>query len=106
MTEVVPPPPDSRRGRTWFERGVAGLTALFADRWRNERKAYLGEWHYHPGVEPVASGQDHGQIAEIAVSPSARCPVPVLLVVGLYPDLVIEAWVAPRGGDAVPLNVE
>jgi integrative and conjugative element protein (TIGR02256 family) len=104
VTEVVPPPADSSRGRTWFRRGVAGLARLFADRWRSERITYIGEWHFHPGAEPEASGQDRREIADVASSAEVRCPVPILLVVGLHPDLEIEAWVAPRGMAPVPLD--
>ena len=104
VTEVVPEPPDSSRGRTWFHRGVRGLRALFVARWRARRDVYLGEWHFHPGVNPEPSGRDQEQIRVLAAAASVGCAAPVLLVAGLMPNLVIDAWVAPRRAPVVHLS--
>jgi integrative and conjugative element protein (TIGR02256 family) len=105
VTEVVPPPRDSRRGRTWFERGVEGLRDLLLSRWSAQRQVYIGEWHFHPGGEPDASGQDQREIAALAASAGVRCEVPVLLIAGTpSPDgFAVAAWVAPRRGQLTRL---
>jgi integrative and conjugative element protein (TIGR02256 family) len=105
VTMVVGPPRDSSRGKTWFRRGVSGLAALLAARWREHRDAYIGEWHYHPGGPPKASQQDRNQLREIARRASARCPVPVLLIVARSVEGHVElgAWVVPQDGEPLEL---
>lgn len=108
VTEVVPPPTDSRRGRTWFVRGVTGLRALLAARWNSHRQVYLGEWHFHPGAAPDASGTDRRSITELAAAASTRCRVPVLVILGTLDGdrFAMAAWVAPEGGVITPLHLE
>lgn len=105
VIEVVPPPSDSRRGRTWFERGVRGLSQLLTERWRTKRQVYLGEWHFHPGEDAAcASPTDREQIRILARDAAVRCPVPILLVAGGVSDhLRFRAWVAPHGAAAIEL---
>ncbi len=91
VTAVEPPPPDSRRGRTWFERGVEGLRELFRELWKragSSRRYYLGEWHLHPRGAPWPSSTDRRQMQEIADGPY-ECPETVLILVGGQPP---EAW--------------
>lgn len=76
---------DARAGRTWFERGVAGLQELLRSHWRDRRGYYLGEWHFHPGAAPVPSSRDERSMREFASSPDYRCPEPVLLIIGGNP---------------------
>src|SRR4051794_5631493 len=46
VREATPPPSDSLQGRSWFNRGIAGLREMLAQRWgAKERTHYLGEWH-------------------------------------------------------------
>ncbi len=83
VTEASGPPRDSRRGPTWFQRGVAGLTSLLGELWRqSQRTHYLGEWHYHPSPSVEPSQEDIDQMVSISTSPNYRCQEPIMLVVG------------------------
>jgi integrative and conjugative element protein (TIGR02256 family) len=102
---VTPAPADSRSGRTWFRRGIDGLQSLVQQRWRARREFDLGEWHYHPNASPTPSGQDVKQMFEIASDPKRRCPEPILLIIGGYPEAwSFSATVFPRGRPAVTLR--
>jgi len=85
VIRVVGAPDDSRRGRTWFHRGVLGLQDLILGLWSKQRHYYLGEWHYHPNGSPEASTVDVRQMEEIASSRSYQCPEPILLIIGGNP---------------------
>lgn len=64
-------------------RGTAGLQGWLNRLWNgNERRYYLGEWHFHPGGAPEPSRMDIKQMGKIARSSSYKCPEPILLVVG------------------------
>lgn len=82
VLDVLGPPSDSAQGRTWFRRGTEGLQRIVDRLWRTRREHYLGEWHFHPFAAPPPSSIDYDQMEEIALSPSWRCPEPVLLIIG------------------------
>jgi integrative and conjugative element protein (TIGR02256 family) len=82
VTEVTSAPIDSKRGTTWFDRGIRGLKKTLRVSWHQTRTFYLGEWHFHPGAAPNPSPVDSSQMAEIAKSPQYACPEPILLIVG------------------------
>jgi len=105
VTRVVGPPKDSTAGRTWFVRGVCGLTRLLADCWQRNQGYYLGEWHFHPGGSPCPSPRDNRQMHDIAVDVTHCCPQPVLLLLGGSgaADLRLGAFVYPVGEPVVGL---
>lgn len=83
ITQQSGKPDDSWSGRSWFSRGTAGLQKWLDRLWNaNERRYYLGEWHYHPGGAPEPSATDRNQMTQIARDTSYKCPEPVLLIVG------------------------
>lgn len=84
ITESSPPPQDSTYGYNWFRRGVAGLRSLLAHRWQNtgRRTYYLGEWHYHPAVQVIPSGEDFSQMQEINSSSNYQSKEPIMLIIG------------------------
>lgn len=87
VSEVTPPPPDSRRGRYWFIRGIKGLKSKLKFLWNKKQKFYLGEWHFHPGGVPQPSCRDIDGMRGISESPKYKCPEPILLIVGgSFPD--------------------
>lgn len=55
------------------------------------RLAYLGDWHTHPAGRPEPSDQDCRTLLAIANSSTARCPNPVMLILG---QLDGTPWVA------------
>lgn len=97
---VTGPPKDSKRGRTWFKRGVQGLRKLLGNYWKRNR-FYVGEWHFHPNGEPSPSDTDKNQLKAICKSRDYDCSAPVLVIVGgkLPEDWNIRAFVSPRDGD-------
>ena len=96
------PPPDSKNERSRFYRGTLGLNALL-EHWWAKQQYYLGEWHYHPDGVAVPSAADIKQMQKIASDNAARCPEPVLLIIGGGP--VTTAHVFPRDEAAVQLNL-
>lgn len=103
------PPPDSKRTRTQFYRGVVGLKELLGRLWRRserERRYYLGEWHFHPGGAPTPSTPDSEQMQEIAESEYYHCPEAILLLLGGDPreSYSLAAWIYRRGEQPLQLG--
>jgi integrative and conjugative element protein (TIGR02256 family) len=83
VREATPPPTDSKRGRSWFVRGVSGLGEMLHRRWRaKERTFYIGEWHFHPANQVEPSGEDFAQMIEISRAREYDCKEPLLLILG------------------------
>lgn len=111
--EATPPPSDSRRGRSWFVRGVSGLREMLHKRWRlKERTHYLGEWHFHPIANIEPSSDDFEQMVEISSSTDYDCKEPLLLIFGTrqrQEQRPFRAFVCPDNGApqeliAIPLQ--
>lgn len=82
VLDVLGPPEDSLRGRSWFQRGTLGVQQLLQRMWKSRNEHYLGEWHFHPYASPTPSNVDYEQMLAIATSASWKCPEPVLLIIG------------------------
>lgn len=83
VREATPPLTDSKRGRSWFVRGVSGLTEMLSKRWRaKERTFYIGEWHFHPANHVEPSGEDFTQMIEISRAREYDCREPLLVILG------------------------
>lgn len=109
VERATPPTPDSRGGRTSFYRGVRGLQKLLQRLWRRpteERRYYLGEWHFHPGANPAPSASDIGQMKRISQSDDYQCPEPILVILGGRPpqEYDLEIWVFRRGSNPLKLG--
>jgi len=106
VTGVSGEPADSRKGRSFFFRGVAGLQRWLATLWygRN-RRYYLGEWHFHPAGPAEPSGHDIAQMKEISQSAKYHCPEPLLVIVGGEPPSQWDAkvFVFPKGREFMQL---
>lgn len=75
-------PPDSRRGRTWFERGTKGLEQILEEHWDAPvRRYYVGEWHFHPAPDGTPSDRDRDQMFEVASEQRYACRQPVLVII-------------------------
>lgn len=50
VTAALPSPPDSRRGRTYFDRGARGIQSAImqVEQATMRHITYIGEWHTHP----------------------------------------------------------
>lgn len=101
VTEALPPPRDSSRGRRWFHRGVAGLRGLLARRWESRICIYyIGEWHFHPASIVEPSSDDLAQMYGINSDPRYQCREPVMLIVGKAQHgekRPVRAFVFPQG---------
>jgi len=108
VLEATPPPPDSRRGYSWFVRGVNGLRDTLGERWRaEERTYYVGEWHFHPVDHVEPSGDDFSQMREISRAKDYDCREPLLLIVGVGKtegQRPFRAFVCPA--DGMPLELK
>lgn len=105
VTKASLAPKDSRRGRTWFVRGVFRLQEWLRELWTGRGEYYLGEWHYHPGGSCQPSGTDARQMEEIALDPKYGCPEPLLIIIGQlqHNQWEIGVYVFPDGKPVVHL---
>lgn len=102
---VTGPPKDSASGKNWFRRGVAGLGQLLTRLWRQERRYYLGEWHFHPGGTDAPSGNDLRQMRSIANDTGYACPEPILLIFAGIPDREWNIGVTVHPRDRLTVNL-
>lgn len=65
--------PDNR----WQRRELARVYAR-----SGRRVTYLGDWHSHPNGNPSPSRQDAATAKTIASYPAARCPRPLIFIIG------------------------
>ena len=105
ITDMSPPPKDSKSGRAWFARGVHGLQVWLDRLWRSVRHYYVGEWHFHPGGPSSPSDVDSQQMHAIARSLLYQCPEPILFILGgdTKVSWTIGAYVYPRAEDRIEL---
>jgi len=106
VTDISGPPDDSRRGLTYFFRGIKGLKKLLNQVWNSKRDYFLGEWHFHPFARPEASQEDERQLREHSKNGLLMCPEPVLLIVGGNPQGIwkASAYVYPKGRMLLPMK--
>ena len=48
---------------------------------------YVGDWHSHPHASPHPSSTDISTLIETANDPAAKCPAPIVLIVGDWDSL-------------------
>lgn len=80
----APLPEDSKAGRSWFQRGIAGLKNYFNNVFAKTAgmNHYVGEWHSHPDGAPDASDEDDKNMMAIVEDAAAKCPESILLILG------------------------
>ncbi len=110
VCEATPPPTDSKRGRSWFMRGVSGLSEMLSKRWQaGERTFYVGEWHFHPANQVEPSRDDFTQMHKISRAREYDCREPLLLILGAGThegNRVFRAFVCPADGDRLELHCD
>jgi len=104
VTQATRQPIDSTSGLFSFSRGIRGIQSLLDCFWKRG-EYYLGEWHFHPYSSPTPSATDCSQMVGIAITSKAKCPEPILLIVGGNPkkERNIAAFVFPGGKRPVKL---
>jgi len=81
LFEITAPPPDSKSGRDWFERGTTDTEKYLQQCWNSEPPTYyIGEWHSHTANVPQPSQQDIHQMTIIARDPQYHCTTPLLFI--------------------------
>ena len=88
VTDLIDAGSDAKRSRYSFEPDqdyqLAEIERLFI--LSNGKTTYLGDWHSHPNSFPSLSRKDEKTLLNIALSTEARCPYPVMVVVGSHPE--------------------
>lgn len=91
ITNMVGPGPDAHHAgdsfspdATWQSDQIALLYAR-----SGRRLAYLGDWHTHPGAAPAPSWRDRQTLRAISRYAPARCPEPIMVILGQPHD---ENW--------------
>ena len=100
------PPKDSKRGKSFFHRGIQGLQKWINKLWKLEqRRYYLGEWHFHPFSNPSPSNTDMKQMKLNAEDKSYSCPEPILFIIGGDPNTNCDyrAFVYVKGKGKIEL---
>ncbi len=88
VTELIPAGGKAKRSRYSFEPEqifqLAEMARLFTTSGGNT--TYLGDWHSHPVSVPLLSRRDERTLLKIATSEDARCPNPLMMVIGSIPE--------------------
>ncbi len=105
ITDVSDAPPDSKRARTWFHRGTQGLQEWLNDLWSRKGRYYLGEWHFHPKMRTVPSGDDIRTMKRIAQSASYNCPEPILVIIETESESSCALQAHVFAGEARPVKL-
>lgn len=85
ILQITPPPQNSRRSKSNFRRGTAGLQNILDSVW-TQGLYYIGEWHYHPNASSSPSHIDKNQMMILSQDENLKCPEPILMIIGGYKD--------------------
>jgi integrative and conjugative element protein (TIGR02256 family) len=84
VVRVVGPGPSARHDRRSYEPDQNWQVAGTATAWTEDPTLhYLGDWHTHPDGTTGLSADDRAALRLVALSPEARQPQPVMLIVSL-----------------------
>lgn len=84
VTHLLGPGPNAWHGKTWFHPDGQWQASRIAELYEQSgrRLSYLGDWHTHPDGVPTPSRQDRATLARISRTAEARCPSPLMLILG------------------------
>jgi integrative and conjugative element protein (TIGR02256 family) len=84
VTHAVGPGPSALHEPKAFSPDSEWQAAQIAELYEcSERRLdYLGDWHTHPGGVARPSRRDEATLVKIASTRSARCPEPVMVILG------------------------
>jgi integrative and conjugative element protein (TIGR02256 family) len=84
VEHVVGAGPAARHGRASFQPDASWQQARVAQLYEQSgrRLSYLGDWHTHPGGKPIPSRRDDRTLQHIASAAEARCPDPIMVIMG------------------------
>lgn len=96
ISAMIGPGPNAYHGRHSFQPDEAWQLDQIADHYAasGRRETYLGDWHSHPGASGgTLSWIDRRVLRRVITTPSARCPMPLMIVVwGCSDDWQLTAW--------------
>ncbi|WP_018675596.1 Mov34/MPN/PAD-1 family protein [Riemerella columbina] len=90
LTDILIPE-EYTNHRTLFTRGTKGIQQKLIKMFKlKEKLYYVGEWHSHPNVSSRYSRTDLNAMKEIAKSESIRINNPVLLIVSIDNEKILD----------------
>lgn len=100
VTDLIDAGPLAKRSPTSFtpdaDFQLADMARIYHESGRIH--TYVGDWHSHPDGSPGYSGIDRAALKTIARAPGARCPKPLMVILGLGESWEAIAWChKPRG---------
>jgi integrative and conjugative element protein (TIGR02256 family) len=97
-TLLIGPGPNARHLPTGFAPDTEYQERRLANEYARSgrRLEYLGDWHTHPSSDPTPSEKDEGTLKRIAIDPDARCPRPLMVIVGDPDEWVVGVWCLRR----------
>jgi integrative and conjugative element protein (TIGR02256 family) len=83
VTDVIGPGPGAEHSRCGFRPDATWQADVLAAKYAHSgrRFEYLGDWHTHPGGNPVMSRLDWRTLRVIARHADSRCPRPVMGII-------------------------
>lgn len=108
VTDLIGPGPMSRATPTSFEPDYA-FQQEEVDRLYEANAGdltYIGDWHSHPGGRCRPSSIDRDAMVTIRTSPDARCPDPIMMIIGGRRNETMKAFVLDIRGQICELPVQ
>ena len=88
ITHLIPAGPNAKHNRYSFEPDQKFQLKLMEELYfeGNAPISYLGDWHSHPNNFPSLSRRDEKTLLNIALSDSAQCQHPIMMIFGSCPE--------------------
>lgn len=83
---VTKPPVGSVQLRRSFTRAGKTLLPVLDSLWE-KNQYYVGEWHFHPYLQPYPSKTDLQTMYKLSRNKQLHCPEPILIIVGGEPSV-------------------
>lgn len=106
VEHVIGAGPEADHQRSSFQPDAGWQEARIAELYERSGRQldYLGDWHTHPGGTPHPSRRDERTLRHIASSPEARCPEPVMVIMGNRDNEVDANGIAAWSAQALALS--
>jgi integrative and conjugative element protein (TIGR02256 family) len=88
ITHLIPAGPNAKHKRYSFEPDQEFQLKLMEELYyeKNASVSYLGDWHSHPTNVSNLSRRDERTLLNIALSASAQCQHPIMMIFGSCPE--------------------
>jgi integrative and conjugative element protein (TIGR02256 family) len=97
ITDIVGPGPDAVHASDAFTPDYPYHERMVAELYESSggTTTYLGDWHTHPGGTPSPSKTDTAALRQIARSPEARAPEPIMGIAAGPDPWRLAVWQLP-----------